>query len=88
VKYLDCSELPELDKDWLPAPAVTIFVNRKEMIQKIYERIENDSLIAVNDEEIQNAIHEAVLIMWRHGIKQYVSSMMVPIIKNDNTDLL
>lgn len=73
VEFLDLENGPGLNEDWLPAPAIMLFMNRKDMIRDVRARLTNQTENRINfsEGEIRECTKEAVLEMWKRGVRKY-----------------
>jgi hypothetical protein len=75
LKSLDTETGPGLTEDWLPAPAVGLFMRRRELLETVHARLAEDAKgdVVVTEEELQDCTREAVVEAWRLGLRQYVA---------------
>jgi len=73
VEFLDLENGPGLNEDWLPAPAIMLFMNRKDMIRDVRAHLTNqkENRINFSEGEIRECTKEAVLEMWKRGAREY-----------------
>ena len=89
VKYLEEKPLKGIDEDWVPSFEVNVFMKRAEMARDVRESLqkETDKLRApssdFSEEEIYEATRDAVMEMWRVGIRKYVEWTTIPKYKVD-----
>jgi hypothetical protein len=75
LEFLDTETGPGLTEDWLPAPAVALFMRRRELIETVRARLAEhaEGGVVVTEEELQDCTREAVVEAWRLGLRQYVA---------------
>lgn len=73
VEFLDLENGPGLNEDWLSAPAIMLFMKRKDIIQDVRDRLTNQTENGINfgEMEIRECTKEAVLEMWKRGVREY-----------------
>jgi len=85
VKYLEQTSLEGIDEDWLPSFEVQLFMKRAEMVRNV----RNNTLQMEQDEsgtpspefseqEIYESTRDAVMEMWRRGLRKYFERTMIP----------
>lgn len=89
VKYLEETPLESIDEDWVPSFEVHLFMKRAEMARDVREALqkETDELRApspeFSEQEIYESTRDAVMQMWRLGIRKYVGQKIIPKHKGD-----
>jgi hypothetical protein len=89
VKYLDETPLEGIHEDWFPSFEVQPFMKRADMIRDARDALQNRSRESgvptpeFSEPEIYESTRDAVIEMWRKGIRKYVERTMVPNRKGD-----
>ena len=84
VKYLDETPLEGIDEDWIPSFEVQVFMKRAEMDRNLRNVWRNNPpepgvpLSEFSEQEIWKSARDAVMEMWRTGIRKYVERTMIP----------
>jgi hypothetical protein len=84
VKYLDETPLEGIDEDWIPSFEVQVFMKRAEMDRNLRNVWRNNppepgvALSEFSEQEIYESARDAVIEMWRKGIRKYVERTMIP----------
>lgn len=75
IAFLDDRHGPGLGEDWLPAPAIGMFMSRDEMVRDVQTRIaeHTNNALALTNEELQTSTRAAVREAWDLGLRQYVT---------------
>lgn len=89
VKYLEETPLEGIDEDWVPSFEVHVFMKRAEMDRNLRNVWRNSPpepgvpLSEFSEQEIWESARDAVMEMWRVGIRKYVERTMIPKYKGD-----
>jgi hypothetical protein len=73
VRFLETTnDYPDLAEDWLPAPALQLFMSRDALVEETRKQLQINGLSDVEPQEVQEAVREGVLEAWRLGLREYV----------------
>lgn len=89
VKYLEETPLEGIDENWFPSFEVQLFMKRAEMDRNLRNVLEENApapgipLSEFSEQEIWDSAREAVIEMWRVGIRKYFERTIIPRRKGD-----
>ena len=89
VKYLEETPLEGIDEDWVPSFEVHVFMKRAEMARDVRDVLQKEASEPIfpspefSEQEIWESARDAVMEMWRVGIRKYVERTMIPKHKGD-----
>jgi hypothetical protein len=84
VQYLVEAPLEGIDEDWVPSFEVQLFMKRAEMVRDVRDALQKDARELgipspeFSEQEIYESARDAVIEMWRKGIRKYVKRTMIP----------
>lgn len=89
VKYLVEAPLEGIDEDWVSSFEVQLFMKRTEMVRDVCDALQKDvrklgiPSPEFSEQEIYESARDAVIEMWRRGIRKYIERTMIPKHKKD-----
>ena len=89
VKYLEETPLEDIDEDWVPSLEVHVFMKRAEMdrnLRNVWQKNPPEPGVPLSEsseQEIWESARDAVMEMWRVGIRKYVQRTMITKYKVD-----
>jgi hypothetical protein len=78
LEFLDSLTGPGLNEDWLPAPAVGLFMRRGDLVEEIRGQLAAHAgqNVVVTEEQLRESTRKAVVDAWRIGLRQCVLRQM------------
>jgi len=89
IKYLEETPLEGIDETWFPSFEVHLFMKRTKMVRDVTDVLQKDACEfgvpspEFSEQEIYKSTRDAVIEMWRVGIRKYVERTMIPKRKGD-----